>query len=240
MKLRETDLYKPVHDYLAAQGYTVHGEVKGCDITAMKDGELIVVELKTGFNLKLLVQAAKRQRLGDSVYVAVPRPKGGKRGAGWRDMCFLLRRLELGLIIVTFSKKGAGVEVVIHPEVFDQVKSKQVSKRKRYSVIKEMETRYGDFNEGGSTRRKLMTAYRENSIHIACCLEKFGPLKPVQLRKLGTGDKTLSILSKNFYGWFERVNQGIYGLTQKGAGSLDEFPELTAHYRSKVSEAQVL
>ena len=71
----ETDLYKPVYDYLVRQGYTVHSEVKNCDITAIKGEELIVVELKTSFNLKLLAQGAKRQRIADSVYVAIPVPK---------------------------------------------------------------------------------------------------------------------------------------------------------------------
>ena len=71
---RETDLYAPVRDWLVAQGYTVRAEVKDCDITATKDGDLIVVELKRSFNVDLLIQATKRQRLTDSVYVAIPRP----------------------------------------------------------------------------------------------------------------------------------------------------------------------
>ena len=30
----ETDLYRPVHDYLVKQGYTVRSEVRHCDIAA--------------------------------------------------------------------------------------------------------------------------------------------------------------------------------------------------------------
>ena len=47
--LREKDLYGPVRDYLENLGYQVKGEVKDCDIAALRDGELIVVELKRGF-----------------------------------------------------------------------------------------------------------------------------------------------------------------------------------------------
>ena len=76
-KLLESDLYGPVRDYLQDLGYEVKGEVKSCDVTAMRDGELIVVELKRGFTLELIYQAINRQRVADGVYVAVPLPKRG-------------------------------------------------------------------------------------------------------------------------------------------------------------------
>lgn len=51
--LPESSLYGPVRDYLEGLGYEVKGEVKDCDIAAMRDGELIVVELKRGFTMEL-------------------------------------------------------------------------------------------------------------------------------------------------------------------------------------------
>jgi hypothetical protein len=45
-RFAETDLSKPLQTYLAAQGYTVRCEVKHCDIVAVKDDVLIVIELK--------------------------------------------------------------------------------------------------------------------------------------------------------------------------------------------------
>lgn len=75
--LRESDLYGPVRDYLEGLGYEVKGEVRDCDITALRDGELIVVELKRGFTLELVYQAMDRQRIADGVYVAVPLPRRG-------------------------------------------------------------------------------------------------------------------------------------------------------------------
>jgi hypothetical protein len=238
MKILETDLYKPVYDYLTLQGYTVHSEVKNCDITAIKGEELIVVELKTSFNLKLLIQAVRRQRITDSVYVAVPRIKGGKRTSGWKDMCLLLRRLEMGLIIVALDLEQPEIEVVFHPNTFDRLKSTQSGKRMRRSIIREVEARYGDYNTGGSNKRKLMTAYRENSIHIACCFEKFGQLSPSKLKKLGTGKKTSSILEKNFYGWFDKVSRGTYALHPQAREFLVNYPELVQHYMEKVNIKQ--
>lgn len=236
MKILETDLYEPVRDYLEKQGYTVHSEVKHCDITAIKGEELVVVELKTSFNLKLLAQTVRRQRVADSVYVAVPKPKGGRKTAAWRDMCMVLRRLEAGLIIVDLCKAEPALEIIFHPNTFDRLKSMQRSKAVRKNIIKEAEARYGDFNKGGSTRQKLVTVYRENSIHIACCFMRFGKLSPAQLKRFGTGTKTQSILSKNFYGWFDKLEKGIYNLHDDARGFLEAYPELVSHYMEQIDK----
>ena len=114
--LRESDLYGPVRDYLENLGYQVKGEVKDCDIAALRDGELIVVELKRGFTLELIYQALDRQRVADGVYVAVPLPRRGYMAPHIRDMERLCRRLELGLIFVGFTSKGLPqVDVAVHP-----------------------------------------------------------------------------------------------------------------------------
>lgn len=238
MRIRETDLYGPVREYLEAQGYQVQGEVNGCDLTAIKGDELIVVEMKTSFNLKLLCQAVKRQRVTESVYVAVPYPKGGKRTAAWRDMCILLRRLELGLITVDPAKDGGRVEVHLHPQAFDRTKSLRANSRKRYSIIKEAAGRSGHYNTGGASRTKLITAYREQAIHIACCLMRYGEMSPAQLRKMGTGPKTPNILRDNHYGWFTRVSRGVYKLEDSAREFLKDYPELVEHYMNKITQAE--
>jgi hypothetical protein len=230
-KILETDLYKPVHDYLVEQGYTVHSEVKDCDITAVKGQELIVIELKCLFNAKLLMQATRRQLAADSVYVAIPKPKGAYK-KDWADMCHLLRRLELGLITVSFNSNQQYAEIIFHPSPYDLKKSK----KKKYSILKEIAGRTGNYNTGGSRGKKLMTAYKENAVHIACCFQKFGPLSPKQLRALGTGPKTLSILSKNFYGWFKNISRGLYDLHPECTNCLDNYTELATRYRNIVND----
>lgn len=226
--LTEADLYQPIARYLEGLGYTVRGEVMDCDITATRGDELVVIEMKRTFSTALLVQATKRQRITDSVYVAVPRPKRGRQWNGFRH---LLRRLELGLIFVSFGRRRKPrVEVVFHP-VPHQRQKRKAAKR---AVLTEMEGRSGDFNCGGSTRQKIVTAYRENAIQIACCLDAMGPMSPKELRDLGTGPKTLSILYSNFYGWFERVDRGVYALRGKGREELGEFGELAGQYREAV------
>ena len=229
-KLYEVDLYKPIEAYFLDKGYEVYGEVDDCDIAAVKEDELILVEMKLQLTIKLLIQAAKRQRLSDFVYIAIPKPKFSLFSKKWKDICYLIRRLELGLIIVSFSGKKPHMEVKIQPSRFDREKSMQQSKKKRESLLKELKGRKGGHNIGGSHQTKIMTAYKENCIHIACCLLQFGPLSPKQLREMGTGEKTLSILNKNYYKWFERTSRGIYIISEKGKKEIQEYPEIVKYY----------
>ncbi len=225
---RETDLYGPIHDYLVAQGYDVRSEVRGCDITATQGEDLIVVELKRSLTASLLLQATQRQRVADGVYVALPKPPREQQRARWRHMLHLLQRLELGLILVSYSTEVPAVEVAFHPLPCER---KRDSRRRR-AILHEIAGRSGEYNQGGSTRRKILTAYRENAIFVACCLDRYGPLEPARLRALGTGPKTLAILRRNVYGWFERIDYGVYGLKAAGHAALADYPALVAQYMS--------
>jgi hypothetical protein len=59
------------------------------------------------------------------------------------------------------------------------------------------------------------------------------------LRDLGTGPKTLSILSSNFYGWFERIERGIYALKPQGKAEMEQFAKATLHYRTLVASQSI-
>jgi hypothetical protein len=233
--LRECDLYEPIRDALTAQGFQVRGEVKDCDIAAVRGDELVIVEMKRSFSTALLVQATRRQRITDAVYVALPKPPAKERRAKWRGIEHLLRRLELGLIFVSHKKAEAQVEVIFHPLPFER---KHSAGRKK-GILREISGRSGDHNQGGITRRQILTAYRENAIFIACCLQKFGPLAPKQIRALGGGAKTQSILGSNFYGWFERIETGIYGLKPQGKEALKEFRVLVTKFKRQLAKKSV-
>ncbi len=229
-KRYEVDLYRPVKDYFVKEGYEVYGEVNHCDIAAVKESELVIIELKLSLTIDLLIQATKRQRLTNQVYIAIPKPKYSLRSKKWKDSSNLVRRLELGLIFVTFQGDDIHIEVVHEPANFDRKKSMQRSKKKRESLFSEIEGRTGDYNTGGSSQTKIVSAYKENCIHIACCLLNNGPLTPKILRGMGTGEKTLSILSNNYDGWFDRVKRGTYTLNEKGISELQTFPNLLLYY----------
>ena len=230
----EADLSGPLYAHLAELGYTVRSEVKDCDIAAVKGEDLLIIELKKSLNLALLVQAVRRQRLTDSVYVAIPRP--ANKWKWWRESRgaqHLLRRLEVGLILVSLDPGKPPVEVVFHPLPF----ARRKRAKSRRAVLEEISHRTADYNRAGSTRKKLATAYRENAIHIACCLLVQGKMSPASLRAMGTGPRTLSILSFNAYGWFERVDRGVYALAAHGKTDLESWGELTKRYLAKARRA---
>jgi len=232
--LAETDLAAPLCTWLSAQGYTVRSEVRDCDIAALRGDQLLVVEIKKTLSLALIVQGVLRQRIADSVYLAVPRP--ASKWTWWnesRGVFHLLRRLELGLILVSPSNGGPPVDVVFHPRPL--VRRRRAPSRR--AVVAEIAGRIADFNTAGSSRTRLVTAYREAAIHVACALRSRGAMAPVQLRGLGTGPKTQSILHSNVYGWFERMQRGVYRLSDAGRRELKDFPELARHYGSLVKRA---
>lgn len=228
MVLLEQDLYAPVRDYLESLGYEVKGEVKSCDMTALRDGELIVVELKRGFTLELIYQAMDRQRIADGVYVAVPLPKRGYRAPHIQEMEALCRRLELGLIYVGFTEKGLSqVDVAVHPK---EAARPRRDKKRRLAVIREHESRTGSNNTGGVTRRKILTAYKEQAIQTARILRESGPMQASEVKKAGGPSNATSILSRNVLGWFGREpapggSRYLYQVTAKGLAALEEYRE---------------
>lgn len=230
--LRETDLYGPLKAFLEKQGYTVRGEVRGCDVAAVKDGEVVLIELKTRFSVELLMQATERQRRGDSVYMAVPYGEAMKSKARWRGVRRLVRRLELGLILINPAARTRKVQIAVEPAPY----AKRKDAKARRAVIAEVAARSGDYNDGGSNKRKLMTAYREQALYLACCLERFGPLSPKKLRELGGAPKASAILYTDVYGWFVRVERGVYALRPAGHAALTEYGAIVESLRQQVPE----
>lgn len=229
-EFRETDLYAPIRAFLEAEGYQVQAEVKHCDIAAEKDGQLVIVELKKAFTLKLVYQAIERQSLTEQVFVAIPRPKKGQREKAWKDMLRLLKRLELGLLTVALDSPLQTVDVVLEPADSPVRKNR----RKREGLQAELESRETDSNIGGMTRRKIITAYREKSIRLACLLEKEGQLSTAELRERGLED-AIGICSRNYDRWFRRVAKGVYALSEIGKEALEseDYRKIAAFYRGE-------
>lgn len=227
---KETDLYEPIRAFLEEEGYQVQAEVKDCDIAAMKDGQLLIVELKKAFNLKLVYQGMERQSLTDQVFVAIPRPKKGAREKAWKDMLKLLKRLELGLLTVALDSPLKTVDVVLEPS--DSLAWK--NRKKREKLQAELENRQVDGNVGGMTRRKIMTAFREKSIRLACLLEREGQVSTATLRERGM-EEYLPLLGRNYDKWFGRVEKGVYTLSEKGKEALEseDFAKAVAFYRKE-------
>src|SRR5215510_10322190 len=73
-RVRETSLYPPIKRYLEGLGFQVKGEICGCDLVALRDGEpplVVVGELKLAFNLELVLQGIDRMVACDQVWLAI-------------------------------------------------------------------------------------------------------------------------------------------------------------------------
>ena len=210
-RILETELYQPVKTFLEGQGYEVKAEIGAADIMACREGaDPIIVELKTAFSLSLFHQAVTRQAITDHVYIAVPRGTGRKFQNALKNNLKLARRLGLGVISVRMS--DSFVEVHIDPKPYTPRKSKQ----RLGHLLKEFSRRTGDPNIGGSTRTKLVTAYRQDALRCAVFLEINGPSRGAIVAKSTGVGRATQIMAADYYGWFERVERGIYGLTPKG------------------------
>ncbi len=204
--VKETDLYQPVKTLLEDQGYTVKGEIGKCDVVGVRGEEPpVIVEMKTGITISLILQGIDRLTITDAVYIAVPRGKTKLWRKTLRDTLKLCKRIGLGFISVT----GDVAEVHLDPVPYQPRKIK----RRQTALLREFLSRKGDPNKGGSTKTKLMTAYRQEAIRIAEHLAEFGPMAPAALKKEVDAPKAGDILRANHYGWFERISKGVYDLT---------------------------
>ncbi len=225
--MRETDLYPPIKRFLEGQGYDVKAEVRHCDVVGVRGSEPpVVVELKTAFSLPLVLQGIDRQVMTDAVYIAMPLPSS-RRSSLWgrhrRGILKLCRRLGLGLITVEFhNKRDPSVEVHVDPVPYTPRKNA----KRRAMLLKEFEHRVGDANTGGSTRRPVVTAYRQDALRCAKFLHNRDSARLREIREQADVDRAAGILQRDVYGWFQRVERGTYCLSPKGRVALNDFSEV--------------
>jgi hypothetical protein len=217
--IREEHMYPTIKTYLESLGFVVKAEIGNVDVMAIKDELVIAVEMKTSFTTRLIYQGLKRMHTFDYVYLAIPKPTGKVlKSSGFKEKKTIVRRLELGLLLVDSDKKS--VDVVIDPEAYRL----QRQKKKRVKLLKEFHARRTGMNTGGVTKTKIMTAYRELALLVLDAL-KDGPETTAYLRAYTNRKKVVSILQKNHYGWFERVDRGIYRMTSSGEKALETYQE---------------
>jgi hypothetical protein len=218
----EAALYPPIKAFLERQGYEVKAEVRGCDLVARRGDEPpVIVELKLRFNLALILQGVDRLALTERVYLAVPRPTSQRRGGALapdrREIRKLCRRLGLGLMLV--GRKA--IQILEEPVPYRP----RQSKTRVLRLINEFSRRVGDANVGGAVGVPLVTAYRQDALRCARALAAYGPMRVGALRTMAGVPTTARILQHNVYGWFERIERGIYGLTPAGGQALSRFAE---------------
>lgn len=212
--LRETDLYAPIKAWLEAQGFEVKAEVGAVDVMARRPNEdPVIVELKTGFTLKLLKQAVARQSMSDWVYVAVPRWSGKPAWRVFKGNVGLCKRLGIGVLSVRLE--DGHVQAHCDPVEFRPRKSKP----RKGALLKEFDRRRGDPNAGG-TRGAITTAYKQEALRCAAYLAEHGPRKGAEVAKGAEVVQATRMMRDNHLGWFVKVSTGVYDLGPEGRAAL--------------------
>ncbi|MBB3440512.1 DUF2161 domain-containing phosphodiesterase [Rhizobium sp. BK379] len=214
----ETSLYLPVKGFLEKVGYVVKGEVAGCDLVGLSDDDppvVVVCELKMSFNLELILQAVDRAAVSDEVWIAArisAKGKGREADKRYRDLC---RRLGIGMLGISDTGDVSVIVGSVSP-------MPRTNPKRRSRLMREHQKRRGDPALGGSTRAPVMTAYRQQALGCAAALAS-GPLR---VRDIRSGvPEAGKILLSNVYGWFERLDRGVYGLTEAGRDALQRWPQ---------------
>ncbi len=220
---RETDLYPAVKRFLESRGFVAKGEIGHCDVVGVRPGTepgqppvLVIAELKLGLSFELLLQAVERMGAADQVWLAVQATRRGRdRDSRARKLC---RLVGFGLLAIHAS--GA-TEVLAEPEPY---RPRGDPKRRR-RLLAEHAARRGDPSPGGSGGQPILTAYRQEALICAARLQD-GPARPRDCRP--AAPRAGSILKRNVYGWFERVERGVYRLTPPGEEALRHWSAVTA------------
>ncbi|MEO9651076.1 MAG: DUF2161 family putative PD-(D/E)XK-type phosphodiesterase [Roseobacter sp.] len=209
---READLYPAIKALFEDRGYVVKSEVGAADVVAMRGGEPpVVIELKLSLSLALFHQAVARQSVTDDVYIAVEHRSGKRFVKSVKQSVMLARRLGIGLMTVRLG--DGSVSVYCDPGPFQPRKSK----KRQFALVGEFNRRVGDPNTGGQARQGLVTAYRQDAVKIALYLFEVGATRGADVAKATGVEKATRLMRDNYYGWFEKVAVGVYGLTPDGA-----------------------
>ncbi len=204
--------------FLEARGFAVKGEIGGCDLLAIKDGDpplVVIGELKLAFTLELVLQAIDRARVADEVWLAArvsKRGRGREADARFRDLC---RRLGFGML-------GVAEDGTVDILVSAVAAMPRRDPRRRSRLVEEHRRRQGDPAVGGGNRQPVMTAYRQRALACAAAMAA-GAATPKSLRTVAPD--AYGILRGNVYGWFVCLDRGVYGLTAAGHAALQRWPQ---------------
>lgn len=221
--MKETDMSAPLQAYLEAQGFKVNCEVGHCDMTALKGDDLIIIELKLRMSLRFLYQVLQRKQITDSVYLCLPVQGSTAYPPEFRNLKSLLKRMEMGLILIRFLKTKTRVEMIQHPDQWESPKRKT----RKHRIIREIDARSIEYNKAGELgKTPKITAYRKRVILLARMMSNGETWSPAALKKAGCHQDCGAMLRMNHYGWFVREDRGKYKLDCVGFEALDTYKSI--------------
>ena len=200
----ETALYLPVKRFLEKLGFTVKGEVGGCDLVALSgdDPPIVVIgELKLAFNLELILQAVDRAGAADEVWLAAKlsaRARARERCA-YRNLC---RRLGFGMLRSPHRRCRGD-----RPAGDGSPRRNPKSGRGWSPSIRSARA----IRRWAARRARDHDAYRQQALACASALSGGATCEGFA----GRHSRRRKDPAHNVYGWFDRAS-GIYLLTDAG------------------------
>ncbi len=221
MSYSETELYLPIKAFLEGQGYAVKGEIGRCDVVAVRDQEdPVIIEMKVRFSLDLVFQAVERLSVTDKVYVAIEHGRKSLWARRSKHVLRLCRALGIGLLTVHVDRG------LVEPRLDPGPYRRRPDKKRKERLLREFARRVGDPMAGGSTKTPVMTAYRQDALRLAKVLDRDGQLKLRVIREVSNVERAAAILQRDVYGWFERIERGVYDLAPAGKQALLQFKDM--------------
>jgi hypothetical protein len=212
-QISETELYAPIKAFLEAQGYEVKAEVGPADVVALRDGgPPVIVELKTGFRWRCFIRASRGSRSADDVYLAVPRGTGRRFQRALAENTRLARRLGLGLMTVRLET--GLVEVHCDPGPYAPRKSV----RRHGAPVR-------NSRGGGAIRTPAACGGARHGLPagragLRGASGGAGASKGAAVRDATGVARATTIMRDNHYGWFRKVETGVYALSEAGAEAI--------------------
>jgi hypothetical protein len=180
-----------------------------------------------------VLQGIDRLALSEQVYLAIGVAAKPAPNSLWRrdrkGILKLCRRLGLGLLAV--HEPAAGSAPLVEPLV-DPLPYRPRPDRKRQGLLlKEFAHRVGDPNTGGMTKRPIVTAYRQAALRCAAHLAAHGPTKAAEVRRATGVEHAGRMMRGDVYGWFQRVERGVYELSPKGQSAVETYADVITSLR---------
>jgi len=234
--MSESELYAPVRTFFQARGFTVRGEVRNCDVVAVRGEFIAIIEMKKSFNIEVVYQALERASYGHECYIAVPEPTSRRRRGRFQTPTSsaenLCRRLGLGLLVV----RDGVAHLMQAPG--DAIGRPTFNRARGARLMHEFSRRTGDHNVGGTTRVRRVTAYQEDCLRLAvlCSQAETREITPADGRAAGISNAA-AILRDNHYAWFRRVSFGRFTLTIAGEAAMVEYAHVIAPVATETEAA---
>lgn len=224
--MEESAMYSIIKTHLESLGFLVKAEIDAVDIMAVKDNKTLLIEMKKALTLSLIHQGIQRQKLSDYVYLAIFKPSEKTLQSNtFKEKKVIIKRLGLGLMVVDVKHKQ--LTFLVDPNI----PKIHTDHKKKKALNKEFLLRQTALNEGGITRTKIVTAYRELALMIADCLRD-GEASVKTIVATTKQMKATRVLIDNHYGWFVRVKRGVYTLSDEGQKALDDYHEVISILKS--------